>query len=267
MTRKPDSATQPPQPALVDLLTHYIQRQAAAHGDGLGVTVGGDVVPFEAVPAQPVDPRLAWDEALAAARHYRPASETRSWKAPAEWPTLVAGREPLTALAFCLGNFPQLVRDLSPLLHATDLKTLRQPPSSPAPVPLVREWVERVIAEGRHGESLLAAATLRLAGQFDPAADALERLRQDLPAAWTAALANEAAALAWHSGRAEEAARLWHKQPASVPVMFNRGMAALFMGKAADARPALRQAAEKLPDDGSWHHLARLYQALAEMHG
>jgi tetratricopeptide (TPR) repeat protein len=267
MTRKQDSSDLPVQQSLAELLAQYIQRQAAAHGDGLGLPAGGDVVPFEAVPAQPVDPRLAWDEALAAVRYYQPGCETRSWKAPAEWPTLVAGREPLTALAFCLGNFPQLVRDLYPLLHTTDLKMLREATSDPAPVALAQEWAERAVQEGKHGEGLLAAGALRLAGQFDQAAEVLERLRADLPAEWTAAWANEEAALAWHRGRSEEAARLWHKQASSVPVLFNRGMAALFLGNAAEARPWLRQAAEKLPEDGAWHHLARLYLALAEMRG
>jgi hypothetical protein len=52
-----------------------------------------------------------------------------------------------------------------------------------------------------------------------------------------------------------------------VPVWFNRGLAALFLNEANTARALLRQAAEKLPETGAWHHLARLYLALAEMRG
>jgi tetratricopeptide (TPR) repeat protein len=267
MTREHNSSDTPVQQSLAELLAQYLERQAAAHGDGLGTSEVGDVVPFEAVPAQPVDPRLAWDEALAAARSLLPDCDTHSWRAPAEWPALVAGREPMAALAFCLGNFPQLVRDLHALLHTSDPKALRQSAANPVSVPLMSELAERAVRHGKPGEALLGAGAMRLAGQFDQAAELLERLRTDLPANWSAAWVNEEAALAWHRGRAEDAARLWHKQAASVPVLFNRGMAALFLGKRADARPALRQAAERLPEDGAWHHLARLYLALAEMRG
>ncbi len=111
---------------------------------------------------------------------------------------------------------------------------------------------------------LLAAGVLRLAHQFDEAADLL---RRKPPSEWQAAHANEEAALAWHRGRAEEAAALWRRQPESVPVLFNRGMAALFLGDAATARTSLDQAAAALPETGAWHHLARLYLALAAARG
>ncbi len=45
------------------------------------------------------------------------------------------------------------------------------------------------------------------------------------------------------------------------------GMAALFLGQSAEARTSLGQAAAQLPEVGAWHHLARLYLALAEMRG
>ena len=48
-------------------------------------------------------------------------------------------------------------------------------------------------------------------------------------------------------------------------MLFNRGMAALFLGRPAEAREPLRQAVAQLPEKGSWHHLARLYLTLAEM--
>jgi len=52
--------------------------------------------------------------------------------------------------------------------------------------------------------------------------------------------------------------------PDSVPILFNRGMAALFLDRPADARAALRTAVEKIPESSGWHHLGRLYLALAE---
>jgi hypothetical protein len=46
--------------------------------------------------------------------------------------------------------------------------------------------------------------------------------------------------------------------------LFNRGMAALFLGDAVAAREALTRATAMLPETGAWHHLGRLYLALAE---
>ena len=83
---------------------------------------------------------------------------------------------------------------------------------------------------------LLAAGVLRLARHFDEAQDLL-RAAASLPAEWQPVRANEEAALAWHRGAADEAAALWQAQPASVPVLFNRGVAALFLDRPAEARP------------------------------
>jgi hypothetical protein len=80
---------------------------------------------------------------------------------------------------------------------------------------------------------------------------------------WHAALANEEAALAWHRGDCDRAAELWAKLPQSAPACFNRGMSALFRDDAARARAELTQAVSFLPEDDAWHHLARLYLALA----
>ena len=52
--------------------------------------------------------------------------------------------------------------------------------------------------------------------------------------------------------------------PANTPVLFNRGMAALFSDRPQEARTALTEAVARLPEAGAWHHLGRLYLALAE---
>jgi tetratricopeptide (TPR) repeat protein len=112
---------------------------------------------------------------------------------------------------------------------------------------------------------LLAVGALRLARQFEQAEELLRQCRDEAPAEWQAAVANEEAALAWHRGRAEEAVALWRAQPESVPVLFNRGMAALFLGDSAEARSCLSRAVAGLPEESPWYHLGRLYLALAEM--
>ena len=267
MTHTAESSNKPVQPSLQELTADYLRRQTLAHGAGVGLAEGGgEVEPFEAVPAQPVDPRLAWDEARAVLRSFGTGTEARACKAPAEWPALVAGREPAAALAFCVGNFPQLFRALHPLLHAADLQALRETPGRAAAVPLLLDEA-RLAREQSFAQVLVTVGALRLARQFDQAEALLQSRRGQVPAEWAAAWANEEAALAWHRGRAEEAEALWQAQADSVPVLFNRGMAALFLGRRPEARAALRQATAQLPEDSGWHHLGRLYLALAETPG
>jgi hypothetical protein len=110
----------------------------------------------------------------------------------------------------------------------------------------------------------VALGALRLAKQYDRAAGIIKDNQQAVSPEWRSAWANEEAALAWHSGRADEALKLWQQQEPSVPVLFNRGMASLFLGKANEAQAALNAAVQQLPEAGAWHHLCRLYLALAQ---
>jgi hypothetical protein len=256
----------PTQPPLPDLLARYLARQTTAHEEGLGhADLGDEVVPFDAVPVQPVEPRLAWTEAIAVLRSLGLPKDAPPGPVPPDWPALVATHEPEIALPFCVGNFPQMVRHLPPLLHNPENRAVRVAAARAVPVPGLEEWATAAASkDGR--QAILAAAVLRLAREFEAAGRLLGGLK-DVPAGWQGVLANERAALAWHRGDAEEAAASWRGQVESVPVLFNRGMAAFFLGDATAARAALTGAAAGLPEDWAWHHLARLYLALAEMRG
>lgn len=267
MSQNPERAT-PAQPPLPDLFAQYLQRQVSAHAAGLAsADTSGEVVPFEAVSAQPIDPRLAWTEATAVLGCFQPDGKKAALQPPADWPVLVAAHEPMLALAFCVGNFPQLLRNLQSLLKAKDLGALRPAAGRPGAAPAVVEWARQTVEKGPFPQSLLALGTLRLAKQYELAAEMVKKHQAGVPVEWRAAWANEEAALAWHRGEAEKADQLWQAQPDSIPVHFNRGMAALFLGRPADARSMFSQAVEQLPDESAWHHLGRLYMALAEMRG
>jgi tetratricopeptide (TPR) repeat protein len=251
------------QPPIAELFGRYLQQQITAHEHNLAMPESlGEVVPYDAAPAQPIDPRLAWDEALAA---LRPFGDVRSCSAPADWPTLVVTHEPEMALAFAAGNYPQLVRNLIPLWRADNLAELRPASADSSSAPSLVSWAGETIRKQLYPQALLSIGALRLARQFEAATELTQRHESEIPAAWRAAWANEQAALAWHRGQAEEAQKLWQAQEATVPVLFNRGMAALFLGHPREARTALSQAVAQLPEDAAWHHLGRLYLALAEM--
>ncbi len=261
MTQTPEHRPNAGQPQLADLLACFLSRQSEATAAGMAAVVPAEVEPYEAVPVQAVDPRQAWDEATAVLAYF--GGSEKLGKAPAEWPSLVAAQPSHTGLAFTAGNFPQMVRDLLPLYRTESLAALPASDGPPIAAAGVEDWAQAAGRDGSFPQALLALGALRLARQWDAA----EALRQTcagrVPATAADAWANEEAALLWHRGQREEAARRWEALPESVPVLFNRGMAALFLDRPADARTALRKAAEQLPESSGWHHLARLYLALA----
>jgi tetratricopeptide (TPR) repeat protein len=255
MTPTPEKSLAATQPAIEALLARFLGRQSAAAGSGFAAVLPGDVEPYEAVPIQAVDPKQAWDEATAVFAQF--GEPSRAVKAPADWPTLVAAQPSHTGLAFAAGNFPQMVRDLAPLYRAAEaLGDLAMADGPPVPV-------EVGPASNEFPNVLMKLGTLRLARQWNAAEALIAETADKVPAKWAAAWANETAAILWHRGRKAEAFKRWQAAPECVPVLFNRGMAALFSGQPADARNDLRRAVEQLPESSGWHHLGRLYLALA----
>lgn len=267
MARPDGTFERPVQPALSDLLASYLHEQMTRQAAGFATGDStGEVVPFEAVPVQPVDAGRAWSEAIAVAQHFEPASGRPEWLMPPDWAAVVAAQQPAAALAFSFGNYPQMVRSLQSLLHATELAALLPTGEAAVPsAPGLKEWAATSARERPYPHVLLAAGVLRLTRQFGAAAELLQRCQAAAPAPWQAAWANEQAALAWHSGRVQEAATLWEEQAETVPVLFNRGMAALFLGNPAQAHPLLAKAVGHLSEESGWYHLGHLYLALAEM--
>ncbi len=258
------------QPDLSELFARYLHGQAGVHEAGLAAPVTGEVVPYEAAPSQPADPKLAWDDSLAVLPFYASSfsggsqSRAKGLKAPPDWPALVASQEPALSVAFCLGNFPQLIRSLQPLLQASSLQPAIVSNARPFDSPQLIQWASQAGSRKEFPASLLAVAALRLAKDFDRANQLIPD-EANVPPEWRTAWANERAALAWHRGQTKVALSSWQAQEENVPVLFNRGMACLFLNKQANARTFLQQAVEHLPEDGAWHHLGRLYLALAEM--
>jgi hypothetical protein len=251
-------------PTLESLMSRYLERQAEARELGLETGAVADVVPYEAGPVQPIDAKTAWDEATVPLKLFGLAAKM---KAPPGWVQLVARCEPQVAVALGVGHFPQMVRDFHRLLRLSDaLKPTEPGPALESP-PEFLDWVDSIARTPKFPQALLALGGLRLARQFARAERFVQEMEAHVPAEARAAWDNEVAALAWHSGRRAEARALWLKQPASVPVRFNRALAALFLGDAATAGPGFEEVVGELPDSAAWHHLARLYHTLASMRG
>lgn len=265
MNAADDVPGKPGSAPLSELFSRYLRRQADDQAAGLAAEAPGEVVPFEAAPAPPVEPRAAWLEAVAILPHYH-SGAVPTLAVPPDWPGLVAAQEPTTAVAFCLGNFPQMVRAFQPLLHAESLASPRSGTNRPASLPTLADWAALAARQPRYPEALLALGCLRLAGQFDLLHELVLAVEKAVPEQWRPAWENERAANAWHAGRREEAQALWQAQTDRVPVLFNRGMAALFLGQPPQAHPWLTRAVAELPETSAWHHLGQLYLALADGH-
>lgn len=261
MAQSSDNTNRVSPGSLSELFQHYLTRQVNAQAEGLGFAEPGDEVqPYDAIPVQPIDPKLAWEETRGVLKAFPGLTMPRSLPVPPDWPQLVAGHEPAVALAFALGNYPQLVRNLHPMLAGGDLGKFRPTPQRSLAGPALLDWAN---GQTEPGNRLLAAGVLRLAREYNHAAEVLKKT-SGLQSEWKGLWANEMAALSWHRGLSEEALTLWQKQEETVPVLFNRGMAALFLGKPEAARDGLRRAVSALPDSSSWHHLGQLYLALAQ---
>jgi hypothetical protein len=194
-----------------------------------------------------VDPRAAWNDATG-------LITAAPVQLPPDWVSLVNQPASAFAVAMACGNFPQRVRDLQPLLTKFDPAELRPSGSQPTTPGLtgLRNW----IAKNAATQPVLAAGLARLIGDFDTA----EKL---LPAD----AANEQAALLWQRGKCEEAFAAWSTMTETPAVLFNRGMAHLFFGRITEAKAALTKAVAELPETSGWNALARLYLAVAEIHG
>lgn len=233
------------QPSLQDLMVRFLANRSDA---ALAAVESGEgeVEPHEVAAGFRVDPRAAWTDAT-----NNITAATGSL--PPDWATLVSQPAPAFAVPMAAGNFPQRVRDLHPLLTKFEPAELRPSGSQHPTTGLagLRNWIAKNTTQ-----PVLAAGLARLIGDFDTA----EKL---LPAD----AANERAALLWHRGRCEEALAAWTAMPDSPAATFNCGMALLFLGRVAEAKPALAAAVAAIPEESGWNALARLYLSVAEIHG
>ena len=245
----------PLQPRLADLTAGFLSRAEDAEMLAAAADAFGEVQPHEVAIGFRAEPRAAWAAGLEAATAF--GRTAPAVVAPADWGTLVARHDGVAALPFALGNYPQRVRDLGTLFQTEKLGDLLPNSVEAVEAPSgLAKWAGKQTGES----TLAAAAALRSARDFDRAAELFDGFE-----AKDAVVANELAALLWQRGEYAKADAAWAQLADSVPVRFNRGMAALFLGRSAEAATHLRAAVSGLPETSAWHHLASLYLTLAEM--
>ncbi len=250
----------PMPPRIADLTAGHLGRLDDAEVLANAADAYGEVQPHEVAVGFRAEPRVAWNAALEALTAFgRP---TVSIPAPADWGSLVVRQEAVAALPFALGNYPQRVRDLGTLFQTANLQDLlpKSIESAPASMGLIK-WGTKHVESGELPHALVASANYRAARDFDRAAEVLKSAPRS--AEWQAIVANEEAALLWHRGEYVQADAAWAKLPDSVPVRFNRGLCALFLGRPNEAKAHLQSAVAGLPETNAWHHLASLYLTLA----
>jgi tetratricopeptide (TPR) repeat protein len=251
-------------PNLTDLMLRYVNRPIDAASLEAETGALGEVEPHEVAVGFRTDPRLAWTEGLAALASFG-VKAGKGVAAPADWAAVVVRHDSVAAEPMALGCYPQRVRDLTALLQADDLTQLRPSGESRLASISLRSWADKQVAKNEPPLALLAAAILRAAGDFDQAGAVLNGIRDQVTEELRPVVSNEEAALLWQKGECAKAAALWETLPETPAVLFNRGMALLFLGQAVKAREILKKASALIPDRDGWHHLAALYLALAEM--
>jgi hypothetical protein len=240
---KPQPAYGPPP--LTELLTRYLAQRSDAASAAVESS-GPEVEPYETASGFRTDPRTAWQ----AATCLLPADQ-RAAPLPPEWAQLVQWPAPIFAVPCVLGEFPQRLRQLQPLLQPTPLARLLPLTDAP-PLPgfhQLRAWIQQQTMP-------------------HPIAAALARMLHDWPAAERLLLTddtNERAAWLWARGRPHDALQLWEHTSERPHILFNRGLARLFLDQPAAALPLLRQAAVLWGTDHPWQPLASLYAAVAEI--
>lgn len=256
-----------PQPRLDELFVKYLQERSVV-ASSASVVRESEVEPYQAASLAIVDSRQAFKDAIAAVGWLigdQSAVALQAFQPPPDWARFVHDQDTVVAVPFCVGHYPQMLRDVAPLLVDQRPSSLLTHRNGPKEMNDVAAWGGNMLQKRQWAQAVLAAAVLRMAGQCHAAGKVLGQVRASAPPVWDGVLRNEEAALAWASDDARSANRLWEEHPLadSPPVLFNRGLTALFADRLEVAETLLRQAAEKLPETSAWYHLGQLYLALA----
>jgi hypothetical protein len=165
-----------------------------------------------------------------------------------------------------VGNFPQMLGDLSHVLAEDDLDQLLGSSSCGGTLPDATSLrpTEKANKAEPHLAILLTVASHRLSGNYSMAESVLGDSETCFTKNWRHVWENERAAILWESGRKSEAISIWQKLPDGAVKTFNLGMAKLFTGRPECAQGHLEKACSDFAETSGWSHIAQLYLALCQ---
>jgi hypothetical protein len=243
-----------PQPSLDELMSRFLAAKAPrTEADA------GEVEPHEVAGGFRAAATVTWAEAVAVFRHF--GVEAEKVACPPEWAAFTALDTAVVAVPLAAGLFPQRVRQVPSLLAMTDLSTAR-PTDGPA-VPgftSLRGWVRKALASRSPATLLIASGVAAGLGDWDDAELALTAAEPLCGGAWRTVWLNQVATIRWLRGD-DTSVEAWTSLGRAAA--FNRGVAALFAGKAGIAEALFHEAATTFPETSGWNHLAELYLVLA----
>ncbi|MFL5327719.1 MAG: hypothetical protein ACJ8C4_02290 [Gemmataceae bacterium] len=237
----------------------FLARQGTT---GVASTSCSGIEPYDAVPSQAVDSVVAWEGAFEALTS-NVSSVKPPKRIPEVWSTLVAALPSALALPMAVGNFPQAVRDLPALLQVGPAAAAGNRPAM-IDETAISQFLAKSAASDDPVSWFLAVGMARMTGDYEKAEQLIQAKQSMVPPHLSDAWANERATVLWERGFFEQAVPIWYSLPDSAPVLFNRGVAELVGPNVRFAAKHFKAAVAMLAESSGWHHLGRLYLAIAE---
>lgn len=238
-----------PQPSAAPSLASLLSRYLASRQEDHEITT--EVEPHDAATGFRTNVAMTWAEATALFRLLNLPTERLG--APPDWSAFMATDAP-QVLPLAAGLAPQRFRSLQ--LRAKS-------PTGPLPGLLgLRGWIRQAIKSKSPTQLLLAAGLALELGDVAEAQTALTTAKPLCTGDWEAAWLNQQGLYLLRAGQRADAEATWHQLTHAGLKAFNLGVLAAVTDQPKLAVERLEQAADALPEQSGWSHLARLYSTM-----
>ena len=246
-------------PSINDLMQRYLADPAGLAPQAMPTP--GDVEPYDIAGGFLIPVQLLWSEALTVFPLM--SGITPRVAIPPEWAGLAMLPCECPAVPCAAGLIPQRVRDFT-RLQAESFRFESSPALAPTipGFPGLRRWLTETGSAGKVPDALLAVGIATELGEWTQATALLARIEPAADSPFRTAWLNQQAALLWLQHQPTNALALWTSLADSGPILYNRALAFLALGRDTEARTSLEAAIPLLPDSSGWSHLARLLATL-----
>ena len=244
------------QPSLNELLSRYLN-DPSQHSGSLNNRLGM-MEPYEVQGAFRPDARQTWRDATSVMELFGLKSETLTI-AP-EWDSFTDLERTLPLLPIGFGLFPQRVS------ATIDWNGSLSNATTPVPgFSRLRQWLNDSISHENPKRLLIASGIAATLGDTERAVQLIQAAQPHCDAGWQPVWRNQKDAVAFLTGTASDG--LFPQERSDPLTQFNRGVLALHDDNPTMAHSEFESATSIMPETSSWHHLAKLYQSVAEMRG